>query len=65
MKEYTCPHCKNPVYDDDALLCHFCGESLERSGRGFLGNVRYGNQKVVWFFVVFLVLLSFILLVYR
>lgn len=63
MAEYICPHCNNPIYDDEALLCHFCGASLERSGSGFLGKVRYSNQQVVWFFVVFLVLLSFVFLV--
>ena len=28
MEEYTCPNCKNPIYDEDALLCHFCGEEM-------------------------------------
>ena len=63
MAEYPCPHCKSPVYDDDALLCHFCGESLERAGSGFLGKIRYANHRVTWFFVLFAVLtvLSFLL----
>ncbi len=63
MGEYICPHCKRPIYDDDALLCHFCGESLERAGKGFLGRVRYSNNRAVWFFVLFLVLISFVFLV--
>lgn len=65
MSEYICPHCRNPIYDDDALLCHFCGESLNRAGQGFLGRVRYANQRVVWFFIVFFVLLAFIFLAIR
>jgi hypothetical protein len=50
------------IYDEDALLCHFCGQSLERASKGFLGKVRYANSKVVWFFVVFAVIVSFVLL---
>jgi predicted nucleic acid-binding Zn ribbon protein len=30
---YICPHCKNSVEDDEALLCLFCGESLGRGSR--------------------------------
>ena len=62
MSEYHCPHCDMTTYDDDALLCHFCGESLERASKGFLGKVRYSNLKVVWFFLIFAVIFSFILL---
>ncbi|MCK5013419.1 MAG: hypothetical protein KAS66_06340 [Candidatus Omnitrophica bacterium] len=65
MSEYICPNCKKPIYDPDALLCHFCGGSLSRAGKGFLGRVRYSNQKVVWFFITFAVLLAFILLFVR
>ena len=40
MEGHICPHCGNPVFDEDALLCHFCGESLQRAaaplgGQGF------------------------------
>lgn len=65
MSEYICPNCKKPIYDPDALLCHFCGGSLSRASKGFLGRVRYSNQKVVWFFITFAVLLAFILLFVR
>ena len=41
MSEYICPHCRNPIYDDDALLCHFCGEGLHRSSQGVLGRMKY------------------------
>lgn len=65
MSEYICPNCKNPIYDEDALFCHFCGESLERAGDGFIGKIRYSNRKVLWFFISFLVLLGFVFLVIR
>lgn len=60
MPEYICPNCKNPIYDEDALLCHFCGESLQRAGQGFLSRIRYSNKRIVWYFVIFLVLCGFI-----
>lgn len=65
MHEYICPNCQNPIYDEDALLCHFCGGSLQRASKGFLSRVRYANQRVVWFFVSFAVLCGFVLLVVR
>ncbi len=65
MKEYICPHCQNPIYDDDALLCHFCGESLQRAGKGFLSNIKYSNNKVIWFFVIFFVLVGVVLYMVR
>ena len=40
MAEHICPHCKNPTYDDEALLCHFCGESLGRYSSGGIGAMR-------------------------
>ncbi len=61
MEEYICPHCQNPIYDDDALLCHFCGESLHRPGKGFLSNIKYSEHRVIWFFLLFFALLGFIL----
>jgi len=60
MPEYICPNCKNSIYDEDALLCHFCGESLQRAGQGFLSRIRYSHKRVVWYFVVFLVLCGFV-----
>jgi len=65
MDPYICPNCKNPIYDPDALLCHFCGGSLSRAGKGFLGRVRYANQRVLWYFLVFAVLLALVLLFAR
>lgn len=53
--EYICPHCKNPIDDDDALRCLFCGELLER-GSG-------GSRPMKWLIAVIalLVALSFLL----
>lgn len=56
MAGYTCPHCGNPIFDEEALLCHFCGESLQRAGGGFLSKIRYANNRIVWYFLTFLVL---------
>ena len=63
MAEYICPHCNNPVYDDEALLCLYCGESLKRKV-GFIGRMKHINTKALAV-VLLLVLLSFILLVIR
>jgi hypothetical protein len=53
--EYICPHCRKPVYDDDALLCLYCGESLRRS-KHFL------KPRAVFIIAVVIVLLSFLAL---
>lgn len=36
MGEYICPHCKKPINDEDALLCLFCGKSLNRPNKYFM-----------------------------
>jgi len=59
MEEIICPNCKNLTYDPEALLCHFCGESLQRAGSGFLSNLRYSNFKIIWIMLTLIVLLSF------
>ena len=64
MAEYICPNCKNPINDDDALRCLYCGESLRRK-IGFMGTIKYATPKAALIFVVLLVLLSFIILVSR
>ena len=63
MSEVICPHCKNSIYDDDALLCHFCGGSLHRAGKGFISNLKYANNKGIWILIIGVLLLSFILIV--
>lgn len=55
--EHICPHCKKPVYDDEALLCLFCGGSLDR-GRRF-------PSKPLFIVILLLLLLSFFLMVFR
>jgi predicted amidophosphoribosyltransferase len=64
MSEYLCPHCKKPVYDDEALLCLYCGESLNRS-IGLLGKMKYTRPKIIITAIVLLVLLSFALLMIK
>jgi len=55
MSEYICPHCKKPVYDDEALLCLYCGESLNR-GKSFL------KPKILFIIIVAVILISFFFL---
>lgn len=64
MIKHICPHCKNPIYDDEALLCLYCGESLNRR-IGVMGRIRYSAPKVIVVIIVISVLLSFLLLVLR
>ena len=64
MSEYICPHCKKPVYDDEALLCLYCGESLGR-GVGFLGKLKYPAHKIIIVSIVAVILVSFIILILR
>lgn len=61
MAEYICPHCKNPVYDDEALLCLYCGENLKRS-IGFMGKIKYPKPEIIIVIAVVIVLISFIAL---
>jgi hypothetical protein len=61
MNPVSCPHCKNPIYDPDAVLCHFCGESLERKSSGMLGGLRSGMVKWVFAAVATMIIISFIL----
>ncbi len=62
--EYICPHCGNPIYDDEALLCLYCGENLER-GVGTLGKLRYSSHWIVFIFVIVLLIFAFIILMVR
>jgi len=60
--EIICPNCKNPIYDEDALLCHFCGESLRRPSRGLLGKMKYAHAKWAFAIIIGILLLMFFLL---
>ena len=62
MGEYICPHCGNPIYDDDALLCMYCGESLKRDV-GVFGKLKYKKPKIIIISMVVLVVLSFVVLI--
>ena len=64
MSECICPHCKKPIYDDEALLCLYCGQSLNR-GVGFMGKLKYPAHKIVIVIIVALVLVSFMMLMTR
>ncbi|MBF0122690.1 MAG: hypothetical protein HQL21_04695 [Candidatus Omnitrophica bacterium] len=65
MSEMSCPHCKNPIYDENALLCHFCGNSLSRTSGGVLGAMRGAGMKWVLITVAGMIVLSFILISMR
>jgi hypothetical protein len=58
---FQCPHCKNFIDDDDALLCLYCGEGLGRSV-GVMGALRHPRSKWIFISIILLVILSFLLL---
>ena len=64
MSEYICPHCKQPIYDDEALLCLYCGQSLNRAV-GFMGKLKYPKPKIIIVIIVVLVLVSFMIIMTR
>jgi hypothetical protein len=64
MSEYICPHCQKPIYDDEALLCCYCAESLNRP-IGSLGKLKYLKPKIIIVIIVALVLVSFIIFMIR
>lgn len=64
MAEYICPHCRKPIYDDEALLCLYCGESLNRSV-GFMGMIKYPTPRVIITIAVVVVLLCFCFVMVR
>ncbi len=65
MREIICPSCKNPIYDDEALLCHFCGGSLGKSSTGALGKMTGASGKWLAVTVIGLLLLAFVVLIFR
>ena len=62
MAEHICPNCGKPIYDDDALLCLYCGDSLRRS-TGFMGKLKYTPFKIIFVVIVLTVLIAFVLLI--
>ncbi len=59
MVELKCPHCNQSIYDQDALNCLYCGESLNRT----TGVMSFVQSKGVIFFIGLIVLISFICLI--
>jgi len=64
MAEYVCPHCKKPIYDDDALLCLYCGDSLRRSS-GVISRLKYPRPRIIATAVILLVLAGFWFLIMK
>ncbi|MCP4649362.1 MAG: hypothetical protein GY853_04665 [PVC group bacterium] len=60
MAEYICPHCKNPINDDEALLCLYCGGRLDR-GVGLMGKI----PRQIFIFIIVVLILSFFMLIIR
>ena len=63
MTEYICPNCGKPIYDDEALLCLYCGENLKR-GVGVLGKLKYSVNWAIAAAIV-LVITGFVILITR
>ena len=64
MSECICPKCKKPNYDDNGLLCLYCGESLHRES-GILGRMKYTHHKIIFIVAVVLIVLAFAVLMLR
>jgi hypothetical protein len=62
MSEFICPHCKNPIYDEDALLCHFCGHSLNRGSDGVVGKMRGAGTQWIWITLVVVVAVAMLVM---
>ncbi len=65
MPEIICPHCKNPIYDEEALFCHFCGGSLRRSSRGMCGPIKYGRFRIITAALVLTLVVIWVILTLR
>jgi len=64
MSEYKCTHCGNPIYDDEALNCLFCGEALHRD-TGFLSRIRHPKPKIIGVLVMIFIIISFLLIMLK
>ncbi len=58
MDDRICPHCKKPIYDEDALLCLYCGKSLS-------GANKYFMPQAIIIFVIIIILIGFTLFMMR
>jgi len=63
MAGHECPYCRNRIYDEEALLCHFCGNSLHRTSKGMLGHMRDSHKKTLLYITVLLIILGFFFLI--
>jgi hypothetical protein len=54
-----CPHCAKPIYDDEALVCLYCGESLNR-GVGFMGTIKYSKPRIFIIIITIVVVVGFV-----
>jgi len=61
QKACECPQCHNPIYDDEALLCLYCGESLDRQGN----DPKSVRRKIFFVVIVLIVLVSFVMVMVR
>jgi hypothetical protein len=64
MPEIKCPHCGNPIYDEEALLCLYCGNSLRRK-IGFMGRIKNSSPQLIIILLVLIFIAAFLLLVIR
>ncbi|MBF0486203.1 MAG: hypothetical protein HQL16_06790 [Candidatus Omnitrophica bacterium] len=64
MPDMICPQCKNPIYDEEALSCHFCGGSLKRSSSGIMGKMRGKGMQWVWIAVAALIALAMVMTIF-
>jgi hypothetical protein len=59
MPERICPHCKEVIHEEEALLCHFCGESLRRTSGGMMGKMTAFKWAIALIVLVVLAMLAF------
>lgn len=64
MAEFTCPNCGNPIYDEEALLCLYCGNSLRRK-IGFMGRIKHVSPTMILAIAIGLVIFCFLALMIR
>ena len=63
--EYICPNCKKPIYDDEAMLCLYCGESLRRPTKTVLGVMRSHTLRFILIALVAVLIISFLFIQLR
>ena len=59
-----CPHCGNPIHDEEAIRCLFCGESTERM-LDFLAEKWGSPVKTILIAVAVLLVITFVVWVIR